>query len=265
MIEQLYNSYPTDYRLQDLLQTFSFSNPHIGFVLTVAGITFLMGYLEYMYSFALVLWEKSAPFPIWMHTFYFAHDSTGAIVFALAALANNNFWFFWSASGALMVWNLFEIFNLYKAITVERNEIWGHLYPNGQVTVGQAFWKVVVQIIMMIAIVNLFRVFMHDPYMFKWFIFTNVIMAIFPGLYWEQRKTQTGGSMGLAIVIFICTVNSFIPMNMWALSSHYFSMAANPWFYLIGIVSIAYSIRSLLKYRQLPAKPQLFNGKKRIW
>lgn len=74
MIEQLYNSYPTDYRLQDLLQTFSFSNPHIGFVLTVAGITFLMGYLEYMYSFALVLWEKSAPFPIWMHTFYFAHD-----------------------------------------------------------------------------------------------------------------------------------------------------------------------------------------------
>ncbi|ETY75043.1 hypothetical protein [Lactiplantibacillus fabifermentans] len=261
----LYTTYPTGYRAQDFLTTFSWSNPQIGFVLAVAGITFFIGYLEYMYSFALVIREKSAPYPIWMHTFYFAHDSMGAIVFALTAHQYHNFWFFWAASIALMVWNCFEIFNLYKAIYVERDAIWGHLYADGHTPLAAAWGRVISQIILMITIVNVFRVFMHDPLMFKWFIFTNVLIGVFPGLYWEQRQTQLGASKGLAIVILIGTINSFLPTNMWALTSPMFTWTNNPWFYLMGVVAVIYAARAVWQYDRLPKKPRSLNGKKTIW
>ncbi|WP_421017158.1 hypothetical protein [Furfurilactobacillus rossiae] len=153
-MDGLYNSYFANYTVSQFIHAFSFNNPHIGFNLTIAGLTFLFGYLEYMYSFALVIKERSAPYPIWMHTFYFAHDSMGAIVFAIAAMQNHNFWLFWGASGALIVWNLFEVFNLYKAIYVERNAIWGTLYPNGRTPLKSAWLRVLAQICAMIGVVN---------------------------------------------------------------------------------------------------------------
>src|SRR3546814_2396649 len=45
-------------------------------LLAISALTFLFGYLEYVYSFALTFREKRAPYPVWMHTFYLAHDST---------------------------------------------------------------------------------------------------------------------------------------------------------------------------------------------
>ncbi|GEP24176.1 hypothetical protein [Lentilactobacillus diolivorans] len=257
--------YPADYSANQFIQAFSFSNPHIAFNLVVAGLTFLFGYLEYMYSFALVIKERSAPYPIWMHTFYFAHDSMGAIVFALAAIKYHNFWLFWGASGALVIWNLFEVFNLYKAIYVERDAIWGHLYKTGKVSIKDAWIKVVSQLCIMIGVVNLFRVFMHDPFMFKWFIFTNVLIAIAPGLYWEERKTQVGASKGLAIVIILGTINSFLPTNMWALVSPMFRFNENPWFYILGAVAILYSVRAYFVYDRLAKKPQRLFGRKTVW
>ncbi|MBU3217357.1 hypothetical protein [Clostridium estertheticum] len=122
------------------------------------------------------------------------------------------------------------------------------------------------RIIVFVGAVNLFRVFMNDPYMFKWFIFTNILIAILPGLYWEKKKTQIGASYQLAIVILIGTINSVLPSNMWAMASDYFSFSNNPWFYLIGIVSIAYSIRNIIVLKRLPKKPSLMNdGKKLVW
>lgn len=262
---QLWNSYTTDYTAQQFMHTFSFNNSQIGFNLLIAGLTFLFGYLEYMYSFALIIKERSAPFPIWMHTFYFAHDSMGALVFALAAIKYNNFWLFWGAAGALMVWNLFEIFNLYKAIYVERDDIWGALYHNGQTPLHSAWWRVITQICLMIGIVNLFRVFMHDPLMFKWFIFTNVLMAVGPGLYWERRQTRVGASRGLAIVILLGTVNSFMPNNMWALATPYFSWHQNPWFYILGVIVILFAAYGLYVYNCLPAKPKRLGKHRSVW
>jgi hypothetical protein len=107
---------------------------------------------------------------------------------------------------------------------------------------------------------------MNDPAMFKWYIFTNVLMGIMPGLYWEKRGTQLGASWGLAIVILIGTINSFLPTNMWAAASPYFSIQNNPWFYVVGIVAIFFAFRNLWVLKKLPAKPKtLPNGKKSIW
>ncbi|AIQ51325.1 hypothetical protein [Paenibacillus sp. FSL R7-0331] len=265
MFEKLFSAYPGDLTMQDFTTAFSRENPQFALLLGIAALTFFIGYMEYVYSFMLVRREKSAPYPVWMHTFYFAHDSMGAIAFALAAKASGGFWFFTVASIALVVWNLFEVYNLYKSIYVERQEIWGHLY-DAPVTIKQAWVKVISQIIIFIGVVNLFRVFMHDPYMFKWFIFTNILIAIIPGFYWAKRKTQIGASYKLAIVILIGTINSFIPMNMWALTSDYFSVANNPWFYIIGVVSIGFAIRNIWILRKLPQKPKLLDdGTKTVW
>lgn len=261
-LDSLFATYHgTTYQLQDFVTAFSTTNPHFWSTLCVAGLTFAIGFIEYIYSFRLVNREGKSPYNLLMHSYYFAIDSMGIFVFATASHAVGGFWIFQFAAVAEVVWTLFEVYNLVKCVYVERAEIWGK-----DVTVRDAWWRVVGWLVVMIPTVNLFRIFMNDPAMFKWYIFTNILMGIMPGLYWEKRGTQLGASKGLAIVIMIGTINSFLPTNMWAAVSSYFSVQNNPWFYVVGVVAIAFSIRSLLVLHRLPDKPKVLpNGKKSIW
>lgn len=262
LLTGIFGTYPVaTYSLQDFVSALSFNGPHFALTVTAAGLTFAIGFIEYIYSFLLVHREGSSPYSVAMHTFYLAIDSMGIIVFALAAQRTSGFWMFTAASIAEVVWSLFEIYNLVKVVTVERTEIWG---PG--VTATDACWRIVGWLAVMIPSINLFRVFMNDPAMFKWYIFTNVLMAILPGLYWEKRGTQIGASWGLAIVICIGTINSFLPTNMWALISPYFTPENNPWFYCVGVVAIFFSLRTFWVLKNLPPKPKvLANGKRSVW
>jgi hypothetical protein len=242
----------------EIIRSYS-NNPTL---LALSAFTFLIGYVEYIYSFRLVLREKSAPFPLWMHTLYFAHDLTGAIVFFQLARTHHYFWFFTMSSIALLVWNGFEIFNLFMAITVERQEIWGR---NGaqSIGVGSATARVAGQIILMAALVNLVRVFMNDEVMFKWFALTNVVMALGPGVLLSQRRSRRGSSVGLAIVILVGTINTFLPpgFGMWTTATPYFDQ---PWFYLAGAVVSVIALRNLLLLVSFPAKIRT-DHRKPIW
>lgn len=231
-------------------------------LLWISAFAFLIGYLEYIYSFRLVLREKLAPYPVWMHTFYFAHDLTGAIVFFRLAQQHDFFWFFTAASIALVIWNCFEVFNLYMAVKVERQEIWGKFY-GAPVTERQAVLRILGQIALMLCVVNLFRVFMNDEVMFKWFAFTNILIAVGPGFLWEQRKTRTGASVGLSLVILVGTINTFLPpgWGMWTTALSYFDQ---PWFYITGVVVSAYALRNVLVLLRMPPKP-VVDGRKPIW
>ena len=253
LLERLFSYYPDTYTLSDFTYAFSADNPAFAATLAVTALTFAIGFLEYIWSFRLVRAEASAPYPLMMHCFYFGIDSMGIVVFALASYHTGGFWVFTAASIAEVVWTLFEIYNLVKCVTLERDAIWGNLYPEG-VPVFQAVWRIVAQCLAWIFIINTFRVFLVDPAMFKWYIFTNVLMAIVPGLYWERRKTRTGASMVLAVIILVGTVNSFLPTNMWASVSSYFSMVNNPWFYLMGVVSIFFAVRGVVVLARLPKK-----------
>ncbi|AVK49342.1 hypothetical protein AXY43_15790 [Clostridium sp. MF28] len=231
-------------------------------LIIISAFTFLIGYVEYIYSFRLVIREKSAPYPIWMHTFYLAHDFTGSVVFFMLAKNNNWFWFFTTASVALLIWNCFELFNLYMAVKVERQEIWGKFYDS-PVTVRQAILRIMGQVALMAVVVNLFRVFMNDEVMFKWFAFTNILIAVAPGYLWNERKSRKGSSIGLAIVIFIGTVNTFLPpeYGMWTTASKYFDQ---PWFYITGVIVSLYALRNVIMLLRFPIKEKN-DGKKVIW
>ena len=250
----------TGYELSDFVYAFSPDNPRFLLTCVIAALTFAIGFIEYIYSFLLVRRESSAPYNIEMHTFYFAIDSMGIFVFATASHAVGGFWVFTFAAIAEVIWSLFEVYNLVKCVYLERKEIWG------DISIREAWWKVIGRLAVMIVVVNLFRIFMNDPAMFKWYIFTNILMAIMPGLYWEKRGTRKGASWGLAIVILIGTINSFLPTNMWALTSEYFTPANCPWIYIVGIVSVFFAFRNLWVLKKLPAKPSVSeNGKKTIW
>lgn len=231
-------------------------------LLWIAAFAFLIGYLEYIYSFRLVIRERLAPYPVWMHTFYFAHDITASVVFFRLAQQHDFFWFFTAASIALLVWNAFELFNLYMAVKVERQDIWGKFY-NRPVTVRDALWRIVAQIILMLMVVNLFRVFMDDVVMFKWFAFTNILIAVAPGYLWAERKSRDGASVGLAIVILVGTVNTFLPpgWGMWTTALRYFDQ---PWFYATGVVVSAYALYNLVALLRLPPKA-IVDGRKPVW
>jgi hypothetical protein len=228
----------------------------------ISGVTFLIGYLEYVYSTRLILAEHKAPYPVWMHSFYFAHDVTGAVVFARLALAHRFFWVFTCTSVALLIWNVLEIFNLAMAVKYERQEIWGHAYVQ-PVTRRQAWLRIAGQTLLMLCLVNLLRVFMHDELMFKWFALTNVVIAVGPGFLWERRKTRHGSAIGLALVILIGTINTFLPpgLGMWTTALAYFNQF---WFYALGIVACAYALRNLVLLLRLPPK-QAVGGRRAIW
>jgi hypothetical protein len=209
----------------------------------ISGVTFLFGYLEYILAVRIIMKEKRAPYPVWMHTFYLAHDVTAGTVFLLLARQYHGFWFFRLGSVGLYLWNIFEIYCLYAAVRYERQEIWGKFYDS-EVTARQAVLRVVGQIVMMFCVVNLFRVYMHDDVMFKWFSFTNILIAIAPGYLWNERKTRRGTSIELAVVIVLGTANTFLPpgLGMWTTASRYFD---HPLFYLTGVVCTAYALRNL--------------------
>jgi hypothetical protein len=243
---------------EELMQSYS-TNPTL---LWLSAFTFLIGYLEYIYSFRLVLREKSAPFPIWMHTLYLAHDATGAVVFLQLAQQHHYFWFFTLASIALVIWNAFECFNLYMAVKVERQEIWGRLC-DGPVSIGSAVTRIAAQVVLMVSVVNVVRVFMNDTAMFKWFALTNVVMAVGPGILWSERRSRRGSSVGLAIVILIGTVNTFLPpgYGMWTTATPYFDQ---PWFYIAGVVVSAIAFRNVVMLLRFAPKVPIGGGKA-IW
>ncbi len=250
-MDKLIAIYPSPYSLEDFIRAFNPDNGQFILLLIVSGLTFLFGFLEYIYSFLLVRKDKSAPFPPWMHTFYLAHDSMGIFVFFSASKEVGGFWFFDAAALSLVVWNLFEVYNLYKCVTTERQDLWGHLYEE-PVTLANALIKIVGQILIFIGIVHVLRIFMHDSAMYQWFLFTNVVMAIVPGLYWEKRKSRKGTSLPLAIVILLGTVITFQPWSMWALVSNYFSMGENPWLIFLGAVCIGSAVRNIIVLKKLP-------------
>lgn len=194
VLESLFSTYPTiDVSCQNFIDALTPGAPGFGMTLATVLVTFLLGFLVYVYSFTLVDREKSGPYPLWMHTFYCAADFMGIWVFLCAWNNYDHFWFFW--------------------------------------------------------------------------IFTQVIICCAPGLFWEQRGKRIGACWQLNIVLVLVAIMSFNPWNMWALiAPQFFSVANNPWYYVVGAVTLFFALRGCWVYAKLPKKPELLDdGKKPVW
>jgi len=245
---------------------FSPDNPHFAGLMVATVLSFFFGYMEYIYSFLLIRREKKAPYPVWMHTFYFAHDSSWAVIMFVTASRNDWYWFFWAAGAALVVWNLFEVYNLYKVITVERQEVFGGVVA-GEVTARQATFYVVMQLFAMYALVNVLISLMGPGSMMQWFLFTNMLIASAPAVVWLKRGAQTGtrygASLGLGIIILLGTINTFHPWSMWVLSMP--QVFNTPAYYYTGVVFVVIAADNLYRLAQLPAKTPTEEIPRPVW
>ncbi|KUJ23452.1 uncharacterized protein LY89DRAFT_728197 [Mollisia scopiformis] len=237
---------------ENLISAYSLSPPNYP-LLFVSLITFAFGYIEYIYSFALVVREGKSPFPVWMHTFYLAHDSTYCIRLFIAASTHDWNWFLTGMSAALLVWIFFELLNLYMAVTVEREEIWGagarkdkrndKMGMKSRNGIGRPLLDVVVQITGFFCVVNLFISFVGADCLFEWCLFTFVVMAWGPGILWCTREDRRGCSVGLAWVIVGGTINTFAPWSMWVMAMP--ETFGGAWFYASGIVFTAIALMNV--------------------
>lgn len=242
-----------------LISAFTLDNHRL---LVASALTFGFGFWEYVYSFRLIRREGKAPFPIWMHTFYFAHDSSWAVILLVAAHRYQWNWFLTAASIALFVWTAFEVFNLYKAVTIERSEIWAQYY-GADMSVRSALFNVLAQVAAFLTIVNLLIVYMGAGSVLQWFALTNIVMAAGPGVLWLRRGSRDGASVGLAIVILAGTINTFLPVGMFVTALP--DVFDTPWFYLAGIVFTGIAMSNLYKLTHFAPKSVAPGAPRPIW
>lgn len=242
-----------------LVSVYTFDNVAL---LVASAITFGFGFWEYIYSFRLAKREGSAPFPIWMHTFYFAHDSTWAVIMLMTAPLFGYHWFLVGAGIALIVWTLFEVYNMIKAVQCERLEIWGRYYGDNPTT-KQCVMNMLAQIAVFYGVVNVVIMFIGPGCFMQWAAMTNMVMCALPGLLWQQRGSRKGNGMGIALVILGGTINTFLPCGMFALALP--QVFNQPWFYIAGAAFVLLAIRNVVMVSRFPRKLAIVGGKKPIW
>ena len=198
----------------------------------------------------IYLTEKDhiGPYPLWLHNFYCAADFMGIWVF-LGAYKKNNFFVFAILSLGEAIWVLMEIFCIQRSIKYESD-----LYWKKGTSLSKKIIDILIQIIIFYSSLNLLRFELNDLTMWKFWIFTQVFITIVPGLELEKRGYRKGNNIYLHIVLICVAIISFNPWcNMWKeISPKYFSLNANPWYYIIGFVSFMMSLRGLFIYLKLP-------------
>lgn len=193
-------------------------------------------------------------------------DSFGVIYWFNLAQKYDYFWFFVFYAIALGVWCFLEIWSLYGAIKNERQEFWGRYYID-PVTVKQALSRVIAQTVFFFTLIMLYSYFMgggEDASMIKFYVWSIIIPAFFPGYLWAERKTRYGASVGLAIMIVFSDLAAFAPfgLGMWTALSDYFN---TPEFYLCGVVTIIFAIYQVALLLKMPPKSPRTDGKRNIW
>lgn len=252
---KLVSGYPIgDVSPQDFVNALSSSNPDFGKNLTAVVLAVIFGLLVYIFPIILTETEKRGPYPLWMHTFYFAADFMGIWVFLDAWKATDHFILFLLLAIGEAVWVCMETYCLHRAIAYEGALNWKPGTPKSEM-----IRDIVFQVIIFYTGLNLLRFELHDSTMWKFWIFTQVLITIAPGLVQEKRGYREGNALILHITFICVALVSFNPwVNMWVcIAPDFFSLSQNPWYYIVGVVCLFFAIRGLVQYLKLPEKGAL--------
>lgn len=69
--------------------------------------------------------------------------------------------------------------------------------------------------------------------------------------------------MGLAVLILVATINTFLPVSMWVLAMP--AVFDTPWYYITGVVFTAIAAFNLYNLSRLPAKTRVAGTRRPIW
>lgn len=243
--------------LDDLLRNYAVTSPGFWGLVIASVVAFGFGYWVYIWAIIITVREKRSPYPNWMHTFYLACDVTGTVFWFLLAQSHGWFWFFSMSSVAMAIWVACEVWCLYMAVKWERDAIWGELY-GGTATVRQALTRMIPEILVFFTVVNLTNYFfggLADAAMFKWYVWTNFLVALGPAWYWAKNRDRRISPVGLGVMILFSIIATYLPpgFGMWTTASSYFN---TPWFYITGIVVTAVAVGNLVMLTRLPKVPK---------
>ena len=220
------------------------------------SLTVIFGLLVYIIPIYLTERDHIGPYPLWLHNFYCAADFMGIWVF-LENYKSTKYILFLVLCIGESIWVLMEIFCLQRCIKYESN-----LYWNKNATLSKKIKDILIQIICFYVGLNLLRFELNDLCMWKFWIFTQVLITIIPGLELEKRGYKNGNNLLLHIVLVCVAIVSFNPWcNMWKeISPNYFSIEYNIWYYIVGLVCFVMSLRGLIIYLKLPPINKIKNN-----
>lgn len=250
IIQKLISGYPTgEVSPQDFIDHLSIgADGWIGAWIAIA-LAVIFGLLVYIIPIVLTEKNHIGPYPLWLHTFYCAADFMGIWVFLDAWKNYEHFLLFILLAIGEAIWVVMEVFCLQRALTYEAEINWKPGTP-----FKERLRDVIIQVVCFYAGLNFLRFELLDSTMWKFWIFTQVLITIVPGLVMEKRGYRKGNSRLLHIVLICVAIISFNPWcNMWlAIEPDFFSISANPWYYIMGIICLFFAIRGLYIYEKLP-------------
>ncbi len=259
--EHLLSGYPAgDVSPQDFINTLTPGAPGFGSAITAVALAVVFGLLVYIFPIIIMETEHIGPYPLWLHTFYCAADFMGIWVFMDAWRHYQHFYLFFLLMIGEAIWVGMEIYCLQRALTYEKDINWKPGTP-----FSSRLRDVIAQVIIFYVGLNFLRFELHDSTMWKFWIFTQVLITIVPGLTLKKRGYRSGNARILNWTFLCVAIVSFNPWcNMWeAVAPQFFSLHADPWYYIMGIVCLYFSIRNIVIYEKLPEKTDLMKcGKK---
>lgn len=250
IIQKLISGYPTgEVSPQDFIDHLSIgADGWIGAWIAIA-LAVIFGLLVYIIPIVLTEKNHIGPYPLWLHTFYCAADFMGIWVFLDAWKNYEHFLLFILLAIGEAIWVVMEVFCLQRALTYEAEINW-----KPGTSFKERLRDVIIQVVCFYVGLNFLRFELLDSTMWKFWIFTQVLITIVPGLVMEKRGYRKGNSRLLHIVLICVAIVSFNPWcNMWlAIEPDFFSISANPWYYIMGIICLFFAIRGLYIYEKLP-------------
>jgi hypothetical protein len=251
--------------VQQYMWGFSPDNPGFVGILVAALIAFLIGYVEQFLSIIMIKKEKHGSFPMPLNTFYLAHDFLTGVIFLILGFMNSFFYIFMVLGIGMFIWNFTEIIDMYDYVKNNREETFRGMFF-GELTAKKCVLEIVAETLAFAVFILLMIVLMDDPVFLKWFMITNILIAVCTGYYWTKNKVVWGTSKLLAIVILIGTINTFLPVGLGWWSTICPTTFDTPLFYLMGAVSVCFAVKNVyIVFKKLPEKPKMRDGKKTIW
>lgn len=217
---------------------------------SLAFVVYGVGFIQYFTSLYVTVRDKKAPFYFWQHAWYFGHDLTYVLLFDLW-FNQIDFWLFKVLWAGCLAFVFIEIWSMYYAVKHERVELWGKYYKDGKVSLKSAWTRAIITYVAGFVLFYVIRLGIGDVMVFALMMSTNVTVALAPSFLAEQRQSRKGSSILLAIVTIFGTIFTFSPpgIGMWATAAPVFNQ---PWFYVLGALSLLGAIRYLYILRKLP-------------
>ena len=206
-------------------------------MIPVVIVAVAVGYIYYVFQIYFLVKRHQSMGPVWMHCFFAADDTTAAVIFLMAGL-KYNFWFYWLFCVGMFIWIFFEIFCVRSAIKYEMKD-----FIRGVESPKQAWQIAGMLYLVCLCIINLIRCWAGDEVMRMCFTLCNILAVTIPPLFAMRRETRTKFELGFYVNNILISFTNYLPAGFgwWTPASPFFD---HYWWYISGVVMTVYSLWS---------------------